>query len=93
MCGLHYIRSTEEKLRFRYNTYKSSNRLVLAGGTPKERYFHDHFLRDNHHGILEDCEIRIIDKTNSADLTQCKYFWVRLLKALTPRVLNLEEDV
>ena len=28
----------------------------MEDGTPKEKYFHQHFLREDHGGLLEDCK-------------------------------------
>ena len=69
-----------ERFSFRWSNYNSSQRLVLIGGNLKRKYFHEHFLRDNHLGLLED----FIKK---------KLFWMRLLKTLAPSGLNVEKDV
>ena len=50
------------------------NHHSVQGGTPTQNYFHQHFLSENHHGLLEDCEIRLIDKTNSSDSTRTEFF-------------------
>ena len=39
--------SVVERFRFRWIIYKSSQRLALAGGTLKQKYFYKNFLRDN----------------------------------------------
>ena len=36
--------------------------IASEGGTPKQNYFHQDFLSQNHHGLPEDSKIRVIDK-------------------------------
>ena len=49
--------------------------------TVKERqFFHQHFLSEGHHGLVNDWEIPLIDKTHSSDSTRQEFFWIRLLK-------------
>ena len=58
--GLKYIGSTVDRFCLRWNNYKCSQRIASGGGTLKQNYFHQHFLRENHYGLLEDCEIPLI---------------------------------
>ena len=67
--------------------------MASEGGTLKQNYFHQHFLSENHHGLFEDCEIRLIDKTDTSDPTRREFFWMRKLKTLTPLRLNVLEGV
>ena len=60
-------------------------------GTPKQNYFRQHFLSENHHGLLEHCEIRLIDKTNPSDPNRREFFWMRKLETLAPLSLNVLE--
>ena len=62
-------------------------------GTPKQNYFHQHFLSENHHGLLEHCEIRLKDKTNGSDPNRREFFWMRKLKTLAPLSLNVLESI
>ena len=62
VCGLQHVGSTFDRFRLRWNNYIRSQRIVSEGGTSKQNYFHQHFLRENHNGLLEDCEIRLIEK-------------------------------
>ena len=70
VCGLQYVESTVDRFRLRWNNYKCSQRVALEGGTPKQNYFHQHFLsEEDHHGLLKDCKITLIDKTDYSDPT------------------------
>lgn len=104
MYRLQCIGSTVERFRFGWNSYKSSQRLVLAGGTPKQNYFHENLLRDNHYGLIEDCEKRIIDKIDPSDPTvlnilgcgSIKHWhclvlkWVKMFKNLLRFMLHMQ---
>ena len=70
VCGLQYVGSTVDRFRLRWNNYECSQGIASAGGTPKQNYFHQHFLSENHHGLLQDCEIKLIDKTDPSDPTR-----------------------
>ena len=93
VCGLQYVGSTVDRFRLRWNNYKCSQRVALEGGTPKQNYFHQHFLSEDHHGLLEDCEITLIDKTDSSDPTRREFFWMYELKTFAPLGLNICEIV
>ena len=45
------------------------------GGTPKQNHFNQHALREDHHGLLEDCKI-FIDKNDTSNPTRRKFFWM-----------------
>ena len=68
-----------------------SHRIASEVGTSKKNYFHQHFLSENHHGLLEDCEIRLIDKTDPSDPTRREFLSMRKLKTLAPLDLNILE--
>ena len=57
VSGLQYVGSSVDRFCLRWNNYKCSHRVTLEGGTPKQIYFHQHFLSEDHQGLLEDCEI------------------------------------
>ena len=92
-CGLQYLGSTVERFRFRWNNYKNCQREAAQGGTPSQSFFHQHFLSEGHHGLVKDCEITLIDKTDSSDATRREFFWIRLLKIYYPLGLNIEEEI
>ena len=73
VCGLQYVVSTVDRFRLKEDNYKCSQRIASEGGTPKQNYFHQHFLRENHHGLLEDYEIRLVDKTDPSDPTRREF--------------------
>ena len=93
VCGLQYVRSTLDRFRIRWNNYKYLQRIASEGATPKQNCFHQHFLRENPHGLLKDCEIRLIDKTDLPDPTRTEFFWMRKLKTLASLGLNVVEGV
>ena len=93
VCGLQYTESTVDRFRLRWNNYKYLQRIASEGGTPKQNYFHQHFLRENDHGLLEDCEIRLIDKTDPSDPTRREFFSMRKLKTLASLGLNVVEGI
>ena len=74
MCGLQHVRSTVDRFRLRWNNYKCSERVALEGGTPKQKHFHQHFLSEDHHRLLEDYEKTFIDTTDSSDPTRREFF-------------------
>ena len=76
LCGLQYVGSTVDRFRPKWNNYKCSQRIASEGGTPKQNYICYYFLSENHHGLLEDCEIRLIDKTDPSDRPRREYFWM-----------------
>ena len=59
-------------------------KIASKGDTPKQNYFHQHFLCENHHGLLEDCEIRLIVRTDPSDPTKRDFFWMQKIKTLAP---------
>ena len=93
VCGLQYVGSTVDRFRLRLNNYKSCQRDAEQGRTPPQSYFHQHFLREGHHGLSNDCEIMIIDKTDASDPTRREFFWMRLLKTIYPLGLNVEDGL
>ena len=91
-CGLQYVGSTVERFRFRWNNYKNCQREAAQGGTPPQSFFHQPFLSEGHHGLVNDCEITLIDKTDFSDPARREFFWIRLLKTYYPLGLNIEEE-
>ena len=91
VCNLQYVGSTVVKFRFRWNNYRNCQRLAMSGSVPQQNYFHQHFLGEDHNGLQEDCEITIIDKTDPTDPTKREFFWIRMLKTLSPLGLNIED--
>ena len=84
VCGIQYVRSTVDRFRLRWNNYKCPHRVALECGTPKQNYFHQHFLSEDHHVLPEDCEITLIDKIASSVPTRREFFWIHKLKTFLP---------
>ena len=91
--GLQYVGSTVERFRLRWNNYKFSQRIASDGGTLKQNYFHQYFLRGNHHGLFKDCDIRLIDTADPSNPTRREFFWMQKVKTLASLGLNVVEDV
>ena len=71
-CGLQYV----DRFRLRSNNYKCYHRVALEGVTPKQKYFYQQMLSEDHHRLLEDFEIWLIDNTDSSDPTRREIFWM-----------------
>ena len=91
VSGVQYVGSTVDRFRLRWNNYKSCQRNAADGGTPNQNYFHQHFLSDGHDGLMNNCEIIFIDKTDPSDPTRREFFWMRVLKIIAPLGLNIDE--
>ena len=70
VCKKQYVGQTTDKFRFRWNNYKACQKKALSNISHTQRYFHSHFLQENHNGLITDCDIVIIDKTDPAKPTQ-----------------------
>ena len=73
-CGLQYVGSTVERFRFRWNNCKNCQREAASWGTPLQSFFHHHFLSEGNRGLVNDCEITLINKTDSSDPTRQDVF-------------------
>ena len=87
--GLQYVGATIDRFCLRWNNHRRSHRIALEGGTPKQNYFHQHFLSEDHHGLLQYCEITLIDKTDSSNPTGREFFWMYELKIFAPLGLKI----
>ena len=56
-----------------------------------QKYLHDHFLSEDHDGLLNNVEITLIDKTDPSDPERREEFWRTKLRTLAPLGLNIEE--
>ena len=92
VCGIQYVGQTTDKFRFRWNNYKSSHRKASEGGHCMQKSFHDHYLSEDHNGLIADCEITLIDKTDGSDPTKRENYWIRKLKTYYPQGLNIVEE-
>ena len=77
--GKEYTGKTTDRLRYRGNNYKMEARKAENGDMEmlKKKVFKSNFLQDDHQGLLEDVEIRLIDKTQGSDTTKREYYWMR----------------
>ena len=64
-CGLHYVGSTTDTFRLRWNNYKDNDRKAQWGEEHMQRQLFEHFHSDEHNGFLQDCSITLIDKTDA----------------------------
>ena len=71
--------------------YKDRYRVFLTGEEIKQKFLHEHFLKDDHHGFEKDVSICLIDKTQSSDTHKPQYYWMRTLKMLAPFRLNTQD--
>ena len=46
---------------------------------------HQHFLGNGHNGLVSDCEIVLIDKTDTAEPTRREAFWISKLKKVNSK--------
>lgn len=90
VCGKQYVGQTTDKFRFRWNNYKACQRKAVLGQEHPQSFFHQHFLSADHNGLLEDCKIFLIDKTDASDPTRRESFWIRRLKTICPEGLNTD---
>ena len=91
VCGIHYLGSTADRFRLRWNNYESCQRKAAHGGTSNQKYFQQHFLSDGHNLLMNDCEIIFIDKMDPLESTRREFFWMRVLKTIAPMGLNIDE--
>ena len=61
-CAKQYTDKTVDKFRSRWSNYKDSDRTFLRGEEIKQKFLHEHFLKDDHHGFEKDVSICLIDK-------------------------------
>jgi hypothetical protein len=57
-----------------------------------QAFFHAHFFGGKHNGLMNDCDIVIIDKTNPAEPTIRETYWINRPMTMYPSGLNIEQD-
>ena len=67
VCGKQYVGLTTDKFRYRWSNYKNCQRKAERGEDHMQKYLHDHFLTEDHDGLLNNVEITLIDKTDPSD--------------------------
>ena len=86
VCGKQYVGSTTDKFRYRWNNYKNRQRNAEREEDHMQEYLHDHFLSQDHDGLLNNVEITLIDKTDPSDPERREEFWKTKLRTLAPWV-------
>ena len=69
-CGKECTGKTTDRFRYRWNNYKMEARKAEKGdmeNVKKKKFLQSHFLQDDHQGLLEDVEVRLIDKTQGSE--------------------------
>lgn len=89
-CGLQYVGQTTDKFRLRWNNYKACQKKAIRNESHTQVFFHQHFLEANHNGLVNDCEITLIDKTDPAEPTIREAYWIERLKTIYPLGLNIQ---
>ena len=68
-CGIQYVGQTTRRWRDRWNLYKQNQDLAKKGQHHQQPKFHQHFLAEDHNGLVADADVILIDKTNSVTPT------------------------
>ena len=82
---------TTDKFRYRWNNYKNCQHKEERGESDTPKYLHDHFLSEDHHGLLNNVDITLIDKTDPSDPERREEFRRTKLRTLAPLGLNIDE--
>ena len=90
VCKKQYVGETTDKFRYRWNNYKACHKKAVNNEAYTQMFFHQHFLGNGHNGLISDCEIVLIDKTDPAEPTRREAFWISKLKTMHPSGLNIE---
>ena len=91
VCKKQYVGETTDKCRYRWNNYKAYHKKAVNNEAYTQMFFHQHFFGNGHDGLISDCEIVLIDKTDPADRpTRLEAFWISKLKTMHPLGLNIE---
>ena len=86
--GKQYGGSTTDTFRFRWNNYKNCQRKERRKDH-MQKYLRDHFLSEDHDGLLNNVEITLIDETDPSDPERREEFWRTKLRTLAPMGLNI----
>jgi hypothetical protein len=69
-CKKQYVGETTEHLGTgRWNNYKACHKKAVNNEAYTQMFSHQHFLGNGHNGLISDCEIVLIDKTDPAEPT------------------------
>ena len=67
LCGKQYTGKTVDKFGSRWNNYKDNDRAFVRDQEIKQKFPHEHFLKDDHHGFEKNVSICLTDKTQFSD--------------------------
>ena len=56
-----------------------------------QKYLHDHFLSEDQDSLLNNVEIKLIDKTDPSDPERREEFWKTKLRTLATLGLNIDK--
>ena len=87
-CGLQYLGSATDRFRLRWNNYKDNDRKAQRGEEHMQPELSEHFHSEEHNGFLQDCNITLIEKTDSSDPTRREEYCRAVLKTVSPYGLN-----
>ena len=62
----------------------------MKGETVMQQSLHEHFVQPDHNGFLQDCMIKLIDKTDAKDPTRRERFWIYKLQTFGLKGLNVD---
>ena len=88
VCKIQYVGQTCGKFRLRWNNYKTCQDKARQGHKVPQLSFHKHFLSQGHSGLLNDAEVKLIDKTDPFSPTEREDFWIAKLGTHYPAGLN-----
>ena len=91
LCRKQSVGSTTDKFRYRGNNYMNSQRKAERGEDHMQKYLHNHFISQDHDGLLNNVEVNFIDETDPSDPERGEEFWRTKLRTLAPLGLNIEE--
>ena len=89
VCNLQYVGQTTNKFRYRWSNYKSCQKKASKGEVVPQSMLHQHFLDQDHHGLDEDCDITLIDRSDATFPLDRENFWITMLKTTSPSGFNV----
>ena len=84
-----YVGQTVDKLRLRWNNYKSDNRNHQRFESCMQEHLFEHSNEEGHQGFSEDVSTTFIDKTDPSEPLKRENYWKSALKTMRPLGLNV----
>ena len=91
-CLKHYVGSTTDCFRYRWNNYKRNDRKHSRDEACLQEHLFEHFNSKGHNGFLHDVSFTLINKTDLKNPTKREHYERHTLKTLGPHGLNVEDD-